>query len=162
MGMSVHAQERRREFDNSPCTVGGGCGPGKCRAPLTSSPVLLLPESVRRNKFVPRGGKLWVGPESGFSCLRILMALPNRSCLVNSTCPPMQRTDLPYPSALVMAEGPTPTVGGLGGGLVLSWPSVRGSSGLFHDPQPTTYRYLRITHNTHRLWCATVHDLVPF
>ena len=30
-----------------------------------------------------------------------------------------------------------PRFGGLGGGLVLSWPSVRGSSGLFHDPQST-------------------------
>ena len=65
----------------------------------------------------------------------VLMVLPNRSCLVNSTCPPMQRTDLPYPSALVMAEDPT--VGGLGGGLVLSWPSVEVLRDCFmiHNPQ---------------------------
>ena len=40
------------------------------------------------------------------------MALPNRSCLVNSTCPPMQRTDLPYPSAAsLMGRGPHGLVG---------------------------------------------------
>ena len=66
------------------------------------------------------------------------MALPNRSCLVNSTCPPMQRTDLPCPSAAsLMGRGPHGLVG-WEADLFFPGPQCEVLRGCFmiHNPQP--------------------------